>query len=211
MLIQCPECHRRYEFAIEALPDTHRSQCVHCNCLIPLPGPPSVKRENKANTPELRPSPEGEAAYRRSTTLTKSETRPAPPPVEPVLPPPHPRLLRKSCRFLMNWLEFLIQSLLIQQIFKNCVVCWECHCHQVVKHKGQSLFHLPSLPFRKVPRCWSRHLRRKRAPIHFYMIHLLRKKQKKIKASLKGQFTNHFLRNQSQRSRAAHPCLRTMG
>ena len=88
MLIQCPECHRRYEFAIEALPDTHRSQCVHCNCLIPLPGPPSVKRETKANTPELRPSPEGEAAYRRSTTLTKSETRPAPPPVEPVLPPP---------------------------------------------------------------------------------------------------------------------------
>ncbi len=86
MLIQCPECHRRYEFAIEALPDTHRSQCVHCNCLIPLPGPPSVKRETKANTPELRPSPEGEAAYRRSTTLTKSETRPAPPPVEPVLP-----------------------------------------------------------------------------------------------------------------------------
>ena len=90
MLIQCPECHRRYEFAIEALPDTHRSQCVHCNCLIPLPGPPSVKRETKANTPELRPSPEGEAAYRRSTTLTKSETRPAPPPVEPVLPPPSP-------------------------------------------------------------------------------------------------------------------------
>ncbi|MGA1491575.1 MAG: hypothetical protein ACO39B_06715 [bacterium] len=92
MLIQCPECHRRYEFAIEALPDTHRSQCVHCNCLIPLPGPPSVKRETKANTPELRPSPEGEAAYRRSTTLTKSETRPAPPPVEPVLPssPPPP-------------------------------------------------------------------------------------------------------------------------
>ena len=88
MLIQCPECHRRYEFAIEALPDTHRSQCVHCNCLIPLPGPPSVKHETKANTPELRPSPEGEAAYRRSTTLTKSETRPAPPPVEPVLPPP---------------------------------------------------------------------------------------------------------------------------
>ena len=92
MLIQCPECHRRYEFAIEALPDTHRSQCVHCNCLIPLPGPPSVNRETKANTPELRPSPEGEAAYRRSTTLTKSETRPAPPPVEPVLPssPPTP-------------------------------------------------------------------------------------------------------------------------
>ena len=90
MLIQCPECHRRYEFAIEALPDTHRSQCVHCNCLIPLPGPPSVKHETKANTPELRPSPEGEAAYRRSTTLTKSETRPAPPPVEPVLPPPPP-------------------------------------------------------------------------------------------------------------------------
>ena len=92
MLIQCPECHRRYEFAIEALPDTHRSQCVHCNCLIPLPGPPSVNRETKANTPELRPSPEGEAAYRRSTTLTKSETRPAPPPVEPVLPssPPPP-------------------------------------------------------------------------------------------------------------------------
>ena len=89
MLIQCPECHRRYEFAIEALPDTHRSQCVHCNCLIPLPGPPSVKHETKANTPELRPSPEGEAAYRRSTTLTKSETRPAPPPVEPV-PPPSP-------------------------------------------------------------------------------------------------------------------------
>ena len=88
MLIQCPECHRRYEFAIEALPDTHRSQCVHCNCLIPLPGPPSVERGTKANTPELRPSPEGEAAYRRSTTLTKSETRPAPPPVEPVLPPP---------------------------------------------------------------------------------------------------------------------------
>ena len=88
MLIQCPECHRRYEFAIEALPDTHRSQCVHCNCLIPLPGPPSVKHETKANTPELRPSPEGEAAYRHSTTLTKSETRPAPPPVEPVLPPP---------------------------------------------------------------------------------------------------------------------------
>ncbi len=58
MLIQCPECHRRYEFAIEALPDTHRSQCVHCNCLIPLPGPPSVKHETKANTPELRPSPE---------------------------------------------------------------------------------------------------------------------------------------------------------
>ncbi|MEC8595897.1 MAG: hypothetical protein VXY74_13985, partial [SAR324 cluster bacterium] len=90
MLIQCPECHRRYEFAIEALPDTHRSQCVHCNCLIPLPGPPSVKHETKANTPELRPSPEGEAAYRRSTTLTKSETRPAPPPVEPVQPPPRP-------------------------------------------------------------------------------------------------------------------------
>ena len=92
MLIQCPECHRRYEFAIEALPDTHRSQCVHCNCLIPLPGPPSVNRETKANTPELRPSPEGEAAYRRSTTLTKSETRPAPPPVESVLPsaPPPP-------------------------------------------------------------------------------------------------------------------------
>ena len=90
MLIQCPECHRRYEFAIEALPDTHRSQCVHCNCLIPLPGPPSVKHETKANTPELRPSPEGEAAYRRSTTLTKSETRPAPPPVEPVPPPPPP-------------------------------------------------------------------------------------------------------------------------
>ena len=93
MLIQCPECHRRYEFAIEALPDTHRSQCVHCNCLIPLPGPPSIKRETKANTPELRPSPEGEAAYRRSTTLTKSETRPAPPlppPVEPVQPPPPP-------------------------------------------------------------------------------------------------------------------------
>ena len=88
MLIQCPECHRRYEFAIEALPDTHRSQCVHCNCLIPLPGPPSFKHETKANTPELRPSPEGEAAYRRSTTLTKSETRPAPPPVEPVPPPP---------------------------------------------------------------------------------------------------------------------------
>ena len=88
MLIQCPECHRRYEFAIEALPDTHRSQCVHCNCLIPLPGPPSVERGTKPNTPELRPSPEGEAAYRRSTTLTKSETRPAPPPVEPVLPPP---------------------------------------------------------------------------------------------------------------------------
>lgn len=88
MLIQCPECHRRYEFAIEALPDIHRSQCVHCNCLIPLPGPPSVERGTKANTPELRPSPEGEAAYRRSTTLTKSETRPAPPPVEPVLPPP---------------------------------------------------------------------------------------------------------------------------
>ena len=88
MLIQCPECHRRYEFAIEALPDTHRSQCVHCNCLIPLPGPPSVKHETKANTPELRPSPEGEAAYRRSTTLTKRETRPAPPPGEPVLPPP---------------------------------------------------------------------------------------------------------------------------
>ena len=90
MLIQCPECHRRYEFAIEALPDTHRSQCVHCNCLIPLPGPPSVKHETKANTPELRPSPEGEAAYRRSTTLTKSETRPAPPPVEPVALPPPP-------------------------------------------------------------------------------------------------------------------------
>ncbi len=92
MLIQCPECHRRYEFAIEALPDTHRSQCVHCNCLIPLPGPPSANCETKANTPELRPSPEGEAAYRRSTTLTKSETRPAPPPVELVLPssPPTP-------------------------------------------------------------------------------------------------------------------------
>jgi|GEM_PF-1798596 len=90
MLIQCPECHRRYEFAIEALPDTHRSQCVHCNCLIPLPGPPAVKHETKANAPELRPSPEGEVAYRRSTTLTKSETRPAPPPVEPVLPPSSP-------------------------------------------------------------------------------------------------------------------------
>ena len=90
MLIQCPECHRRYEFAIEALPDTHRSQCVHCNCLIPLPGPPAVKHETKANTPELKPSPEGEAAYRRSTTLAKSETRPAPPPVEPVLPPSPP-------------------------------------------------------------------------------------------------------------------------
>ena len=90
MLIQCPECHRRYEFAIEALPDTHKSQCVHCNCLIPLPGPPSVNRETKANTPELRPSPEGESAYRRSTTLTKSETRPAPPTVESVLPSSSP-------------------------------------------------------------------------------------------------------------------------
>ena len=96
MLIQCPECHRRYEFAIEALPDTHRSQCVHCNCLIPLPGPPSVNRETKANTPELRPSPEGEAAYRRSTTLTKSETRPAPPPVEPVLPSSPPTLAQEK-------------------------------------------------------------------------------------------------------------------
>ncbi|MEC8259625.1 MAG: hypothetical protein VX032_04330, partial [SAR324 cluster bacterium] len=96
MLIQCPECHRRYEFAIEALPDTHRSQCVHCNCLIPLPGPPSVKHETKANTPELRPSPEGEAAYRRSTTLTKSETRPAPPPVEPVPPPPPPSPVQET-------------------------------------------------------------------------------------------------------------------
>jgi hypothetical protein len=90
MLIQCPECHRRYEFAIEALPDAHKSQCVYCNCLIPLPGPLSVKREVKANTPELKPSPEGEVAYRRSTTLTKSETRPAPPPAELVLPPPSP-------------------------------------------------------------------------------------------------------------------------
>ena len=96
MLIQCPECHRRYEFAIEALPDTHRSQCVHCNCLIPLPGPPSAKHEAKANTPELRPSPEGEAAYRRSTTLTKSETRPAPPQVEPVLPPSPPLLAQEK-------------------------------------------------------------------------------------------------------------------
>ena len=96
MLIQCPECHRRYEFAIEALPDTHRSQCVHCNCLIPLPGPPSVKREPKANTPELRPSPEGEAAYRRSTTLTKSETRPAPPPVEPVPSPLSPSPVQET-------------------------------------------------------------------------------------------------------------------
>ena len=96
MLIQCPECHRRYEFAIEALPDTHRSQCVHCNCLIPLPGPPSVKHETKANTPELRPSPEGEAAYRRSTTLTKSETRPAPPPVEPVPPSPPPSPVQET-------------------------------------------------------------------------------------------------------------------
>ena len=96
MLIQCPECHRRYEFAIEALPDTRRSQCVHCNCLIPLPGPHSAQREAKANTPELRPSPEGEAAYRRSTTLTKSETRLAPPQVEPVLPPSPPLLAQEK-------------------------------------------------------------------------------------------------------------------
>ena len=96
MLIQCPECHRRYEFAIEALPDTHRSQCVHCNCLIPLPGPPSVKHETKANTPEWRPSPEGEAAYRRPPPLTKSETRPAPPPVEPVPPPPPPSPVQET-------------------------------------------------------------------------------------------------------------------
>ncbi len=36
----------------------------------------------------------------------------------------------------------------------------------------------------------------------FCTIHLLRKRQKKLKASLKGQFTNHFLKNQSQKSRA---------
>ena len=44
----------------------------------------------------MRPSPEGEAAYRRSTTLTKSETRPAPPPVEPVPPPPPPSPVQET-------------------------------------------------------------------------------------------------------------------
>ena len=102
--------------------------------------------------------------------------------------PHHPCLLRKSCRSLMNWMEFRIQSPLTHQIFKNCVVCWECHCHQVVKHKGQSSFPLPSLASWKVLRCWSGFFRKKRMRIlnHFCTIHLLRKKQKKPRVSLNG-------------------------
>ena len=89
MLIQCPECHRRYEFALKIPPDNHKTKCTHCGCLIPLPGPPLNKRQPKTESLELKTSPEAEAAYRRSTRLAKSETRPAPPPVAPE-PVPEP-------------------------------------------------------------------------------------------------------------------------
>jgi hypothetical protein len=74
MLIQCPDCHRRYQLQPDPSPDQTSIACLHCQQAIPLPGGVSYRAASvRTESLETLTSPEGEAAYQQSTELPKAQ------------------------------------------------------------------------------------------------------------------------------------------